>query len=64
MDRPIHPYAGHVFCNWCGRPTPMDYAHGHAQCLHCKTNIAPCCDGETACATPRPVRQRPRSRTQ
>ena len=51
-SRPPHPLSGHVFCNWCGRPTPMDYAHGHAQCLHCKTNIAPCCDGETACAAP------------
>lgn len=45
-----------VYCNWCGRPTPMDYAHGHAQCVHCKTNIAPCCDGEIACPPPAPRR--------
>ena len=49
-------WAGHVFCDWCGRPTPLDYAHGHAQCLHCKTNIMPCCDGATACSTPAPAR--------
>jgi hypothetical protein len=41
-----------VVCPWCGQPTPPDYAHGHMQCLHCKTNIAPCCDGETDCAPP------------
>jgi hypothetical protein len=39
-----------TICPWCGQPTPPDYAHGHMQCLHCKTNIAPCCDGETLCA--------------
>ncbi len=60
-------YAGHVYCNWCGRPTPLDYAHGHAQCLHCKTNIMPCCDGATACAprpaaTPAPARGAPLTR--
>lgn len=27
----------------------MDYVHGHAQCIHCKTNIAPCCDGAQVC---------------
>jgi hypothetical protein len=34
-----------IRCPFCGYETPMDYVHGHAQCLHCKTNIAPCCDG-------------------
>ncbi len=43
-----------LVCPWCGRPTPPDYAHGHLQCLHCKTNIAPCCDGETACEAAEP----------
>ncbi|MCA9663263.1 MAG: hypothetical protein KC486_33345 [Myxococcales bacterium] len=47
-----------IFCPWCGQPTAMDYAHGHAQCVHCKTNIAPCCDGETAAATCVPPRRR------
>jgi len=28
----------------------MDYVHGHPQCTHCKTNIAPCCDGAVVCA--------------
>lgn len=61
-------FTGHVYCNWCGRPTPLDYAHGHAQCLHCKTNIMPCCDGATACPSPRtprprtPARRAPRAR--
>jgi len=32
-------------CPFCGYETPMDYVHGHAQCVNCKTNIAPCCDG-------------------
>lgn len=56
--------AGHVFCDWCGRPTPLDYAHGHAQCLHCKTNIMPCCDGATACRPldPAPASYVPRER--
>jgi hypothetical protein len=34
-------------CPFCGQVTPMDYVHGHAQCVYCKTNIAPCCDGAT-----------------
>jgi len=34
-----------IVCPWCGQPTPPDYAHGHLQCLHCKTNIGPCCEG-------------------
>ncbi|MBE08921.1 MAG: hypothetical protein CMM35_01330 [Rhodospirillaceae bacterium] len=47
-----------IFCPWCGAPTPMDYIHGHAQCVNCKTNIAPCCDGENgylSCETTRPT---------
>lgn len=40
---------GHVQCPWCTQPTPMHYVHGHAQCVHCRINIAPCCEGERAC---------------
>ncbi|MBO42704.1 MAG: hypothetical protein CMM28_03185 [Rhodospirillaceae bacterium] len=34
-----------ICCPFCGHITPLDYVHGHAQCIICKTNIAPCCDG-------------------
>lgn len=37
-------------CPWCGAPTPPDYVHGHAQCVVCKHNLEPCCEGEQASA--------------
>ena len=36
-----------MVCPFCGRETPLDYVHGHAQCIHCKNNHSPCCDGAT-----------------
>jgi hypothetical protein len=35
-------------CPWCGAPTPANYVHGHVQCVACKRNIDPCCEGEQA----------------
>jgi hypothetical protein len=35
-------------CPWCGAPTPANYVHGHVQCVACKKNIDPCCEGEQA----------------
>jgi hypothetical protein len=34
-------------CPACGLREQIVWVHGHGQCLHCKRNIAPCCDGET-----------------
>lgn len=42
------PASSPVRCPWCGAPTPSDYVHGHAQCVHCKHNLEPCCEGEQA----------------
>ena len=54
------PGAGTLMCDWCGRPTPANYVHGHIQCLHCHRNIAPCCEGEVCvpAASDRAVRDR------
>lgn len=43
---------GNLMCDWCGRPTPANYVHGHIQCVHCHRNIAPCCEGEICVAAP------------
>lgn len=32
-------------CPACGLPSETLWVHGHGQCEHCGTNIAPCCDG-------------------
>jgi hypothetical protein len=40
---PLPP--GFVICPYCAAPTPLDYVHGHAQCVQCKMNIEPCCNG-------------------
>ena len=32
-------------CPHCGCLNTV-YVHGHEQCVQCKNNIAPCCDGE------------------
>ena len=34
-------------CPACGRLESIIWVHGHGQCAYCRTNIAPCCDGET-----------------
>lgn len=46
-ERASHP-PQLVRCPWCGAPTPANYVHGHVQCLGCKKNIDPCCEGEQA----------------
>ena len=32
-------------CPACGRPEQIVWVHGHGQCVHCKMNVMPCCDG-------------------
>jgi hypothetical protein len=34
-------------CNWCGFLGAPVEVHGHVQCQQCRTNIDPCCQGET-----------------
>ncbi|MCZ7586614.1 MAG: hypothetical protein M5R36_26585 [Deltaproteobacteria bacterium] len=34
-------------CLYCGAELHVVWVHGHGQCAHCGTNIAPCCDGDT-----------------
>jgi hypothetical protein len=33
-------------CPACGATLFVVEVHGHGQCVICKTNIQPCCDGE------------------
>jgi len=35
-------------CPACNRATEIVWVHGHGQCSFYKTNIDPCCSGETA----------------
>ena len=35
-------------CPACNKATEIMFIHGHGQCSFCKTNIDPCCSGETA----------------
>ncbi len=36
-----------IRCYWCNNEIlPID-VHGHSQCPQCKTNIDPCCSGES-----------------
>ena len=32
-------------CLACGYPEQIIWVHGHGQCIHCHTNLVPCCDG-------------------
>ncbi len=32
-------------CPCCGKPETIIWVHGHGQCVHCKMNVMPCCDG-------------------
>ena len=32
-------------CLACGFPEQIIWVHGHGQCMHCHTNVMPCCDG-------------------
>ena len=35
-------------CPTCNRATEIVWVNSHGQCSFCKTNIDPCCSGETA----------------
>lgn len=35
-------------CPACGQPENIMWVHGHGQCVHCKMNVVPCCDGATS----------------
>lgn len=36
-------------CEWCGFLGEPLAVHGSYLCQRCRTNINPCCSGETAC---------------
>ncbi len=33
-------------CPYCGQSSQTVFVHGHEQCVFCKSNVAPCCQGE------------------
>ena len=33
-------------CDYCSQPSQTVFVHGHEQCIFCKINIEPCCQGE------------------
>ena len=33
-------------CPFCGQSSQTVFVHGHEQCVVCKTNIEPCCQGQ------------------
>ena len=33
-------------CPYCGQSSQTVFVHGHEQCVVCKTNVEPCCQGE------------------
>ena len=33
-------------CPYCGQSSETVFVHGHEQCVVCKTNVEPCCQGE------------------
>jgi len=33
-------------CPYCGQSSQTIFVHGHEQCVVCKTNVEPCCQGE------------------
>ena len=32
-------------CPYCGQSSKTVFVHGHEQCVCCKMNIKPCCEG-------------------
>ena len=32
-------------CPYCGQLSQTLFVHGHEQCILCKTNVEPCCQG-------------------
>ncbi|MFM8642449.1 MAG: hypothetical protein ACKOV8_10090 [Phycisphaerales bacterium] len=45
-------------CPFCGHPLRVVQVHGHGQCATCRTNVQPCCDGDS-CTAGQPVPERP-----
>tara|TARA_B100000686_G_scaffold315451_1_gene362397 strand:- start:194 stop:370 length:177 start_codon:yes stop_codon:yes gene_type:complete len=35
-----------IVCPYCGNSSQTVFVHGHEQCVFCKTNVEPCCQGE------------------
>ena len=35
-----------MVCPYCGHSSQTVFVHGHEQCVVCKTNVEPCCQGE------------------
>ena len=33
-------------CPYCGQSSQTIFVHGHEQCVVCKTNVEPCCQGQ------------------
>ena len=33
-------------CPYCGQSSQTVFVHGHEQCVFCKTNLEPCCQGD------------------
>ena len=33
-------------CPYCGQSYQTVFVHGHEQCVVCKTNVEPCCQGQ------------------
>ena len=33
-------------CPYCGQSSQTVFVHGHEQCVVCKTNVEPCCQGQ------------------
>jgi len=33
-------------CHYCGQSSKTVFVHGHEQCVVCKINVEPCCQGE------------------
>ncbi len=35
-----------MLCLFCGYSAQTIFVHGHEQCVVCKTNVVPCCQGD------------------
>ena len=33
-------------CPYCSQSSQTVFVHGHEQCVVCKTNVEPCCQGQ------------------
>jgi predicted molibdopterin-dependent oxidoreductase YjgC len=50
VNRTNHPNSNNKskgkVCPYCGQSSQTVFVHGHEQCLVCKTNVEPCCQGQ------------------